>query len=494
MLDGRNQTLWPTLQRQCPHALCFDLRAHQLLYIVIEHCTDLGLTVTDTNVYETARSMRFEDASEHLLMLARLERERSGIKLDHNAWRTLRSRYAQAPCGTFAESVLAACGGPAFLTEVAASFVTTAGFEGHCKRLTDYHRVRTLRYHLEIITRGLQAPDAVDRMDEHVATIVEVSTAIKERSGASESLAGDIGNLVIEEGLAGREEAPETGSWGLERLDGLVAMERNTMNVLAARPKMGKTSLAAQAVRATAARLGYVPGSVAVATLEVDRRQFTRLMLSQETGVSTRKIKLGDFSGDERLRMREISAQWKDSVVIQDGMTNTAQRIAQWARAHARRYPGFHTLVIDHLHRLQAQGGEKEYEKLSEATNVFTWLRKELNIHILLLAQLSRESDRGTTRAPRLSDLRGSGTIEQDATSVTFLHSEDTQGASRTGEIIVAANREGPSGSFPYTFQAANGQVFTAEAREQWPLGQAYQRELASRIASQPSGNEDLFS
>jgi replicative DNA helicase len=167
-------------------------------------------------------------------------------------------------------------------------------------------------------------------------------------------------------------------------------------------------------------------------------------------------------------------------------------------------------VVVDYL---QLLGGGRadmnEYEKVSEISRVLKVLARELRIPVLALSQMSRDSEKGATstpREPRLSDLRGSGTIEQDADAVLFIHRVDQQGDGqdqpcRKMKVIIAKNRFGPTGWTPMHFFPAK-MAFTQAPREEYvePEDEAPMAARANgrpprrdKIESAPKDDEDLF-
>lgn len=163
-------------------------------------------------------------------------------------------------------------------------------------------------------------------------------------------------------------------------------------------------------------------------------------------------------------------------------------------------------VVLDYLQLLNsARSDASEYEKVSEISRVLKVMARELRIPVLALSQMSRESEKGVgsaPRAPRLSDLRGSGSIEQDADAVIFIHRADSgDGPKAHGEecrriqVIVAKNRFGPTGLANMHFFPAKMRFEMAapEPSEDGEDDAGYHQERRTRRESTPQADEDLF-
>jgi replicative DNA helicase len=160
-------------------------------------------------------------------------------------------------------------------------------------------------------------------------------------------------------------------------------------------------------------------------------------------------------------------------------------------------------VVLDYLQLLNSARAEaSEYEKVSEISRVLKVMARELRIPVMALSQMSRESEKGVgsaPREPRLSDLRGSGSIEQDADAVVFIHRVDSgdggkSDSDRKIKVIVAKNRFGPTGHANMTFKPAKMQ-FEMAAPEPSEDGddESYHQERRTRRESTPQPEEDLF-
>ena len=248
---------------------------------------------------------------------------------------------------------------------------------------------------------------------------------------------------------------------GIRELDDTITgLNRSDLILLAARPGMGKTSFALNIARHAAVTAGK---RVAFFSLEMTKEQLVSRLLSTEALVGGTKLRTGQLNEREWASLIEAGdVLSKTQMYFDDSSGITVPEM----KAKLRRLRGVDLVIIDHL---QLMSGSKKTEgnrvqEISEITRNLKVMAKELDVPVLTLSQLSRESEKRTTHRPALSDLRDSGSIEQDADIVLFLYREDyyanTAGAApsedvdrNSGECIVAKNRHGESKTVPLHWQ-----------------------------------------
>ncbi len=237
-------------------------------------------------------------------------------------------------------------------------------------------------------------------------------------------------------------------------LDNLITgFNRTDLVILAARPGMGKTSFALNIATNVAQRHNK---KVAVFSLEMSKEQIVSRMLSGEAQVESRLLRDGNLSTGDWQRLAEASQILSKSPILVD---DTAGVTITEIKARLRRVKDLELVIIDYL-QLMSSGRrtENRVQEVSEMTRSLKLMAKELNVPVLVLSQLSRavESRTREQRRPMLSDLRESGSIEQDADIVMFLYREsyydrDDPSAPMpeqdTAECIVAKNRHGETGT-----------------------------------------------
>ncbi len=245
---------------------------------------------------------------------------------------------------------------------------------------------------------------------------------------------------------------------GFTALDNLLAgFQRSDLIILAARPSMGKTALALDIARQTAIQ-HQTP--VGIFSLEMSSQQLVDRMLAAEARVDAWKLRTGKITTDdefERIRdaMERLS---KAPIYIDDAPATNALSMRSVAR-RLKRESGIGLLIVDYLQLLTPPSNrslESLVQQVTEVSRSLKTLARELDVPVLALSQLSRaiETRRGR---PRLSDLRDSGSIEQDADVVMFIHNEDRynenkEERSNVSEILVEKHRNGPTGSIQLYF------------------------------------------
>ena len=236
---------------------------------------------------------------------------------------------------------------------------------------------------------------------------------------------------------------------GISALDEVTSgLNRSDLIIVGARPGMGKTSFALNVARNVAVLNKRV---VAVFNLEMSREQMVNRFLSSEARVSSKKLRTGDLTPDEWSRISAAASVLCDAPIYLD---DTASITVPEMKARLRRIPNLGFVVVDYLQLMHSgKRVENRVNEVSEITRSLKIMAKELNVPIMVCAQLSRGTEKQTNHRPGLSDLRESGSIEQDADQVLFLYrpeyyTNDNQDptaapSANVAEVIVAKNRHG---------------------------------------------------
>lgn len=240
---------------------------------------------------------------------------------------------------------------------------------------------------------------------------------------------------------------------GLNELDQLTnGFQNNNLIILAARPAMGKTAMALHFVRKAAIDLDL---PVAIFSLEMSKEQLTDRIISAESEVELEALKKRNLRHDQSIKIdKTYDKLIKSNIIIDESSTLTINQLKSKAIRMQQKH-GIKLIVVDYLQLMSGSKskGNREQE-ISEISRGLKQVAKELNIPVIALSQLSRQVENrpGGNKRPMLSDLRESGSIEQDADIVMFLYrpeyygiEEDENGNSTAGltEIIVAKNRDG---------------------------------------------------
>jgi replicative DNA helicase len=240
-------------------------------------------------------------------------------------------------------------------------------------------------------------------------------------------------------------------------------LQASDLIIIAARPSMGKTAWAINIAENAAVRDGKI---VAVFSLEMSKESLLRRMLASQALVSMQKIQTGFIPKADRGKLMEALERLAESkIFIDDTPAIALSEMRAKARRLQRQQGGLDLIVIDYLQLMSASSfgvGAKRYENRTQEVSAISRglkaLAKELRVPVVALSQLSRASEqRGGDKKPMLSDLRESGSIEQDADVVAFIHrdsyynkdenGEEDPDSKNKAEIIIAKQRNGPTGS-----------------------------------------------
>jgi len=248
--------------------------------------------------------------------------------------------------------------------------------------------------------------------------------------------------------------------------DFLGGLERADLIVLAARPSLGKTSLALNIARSAALDQ---KACVAIFSLEMSREGVAQRLLASESGVSSRIVRLGRFNERDEVRIMEASGVLSEAPIYVD---DSPQLRIMDIRSKARRLyfeRGLDLIIIDYLQLVQGDGrNETRVQEMSNITRSLKMLARELDVPMLAVSQLSRGVEWRASHVPQLADLRESGSIEQDADVVLFIYRDDVyytpEEWSRLhdvekepyprliADIVIAKHRNGPLGQVKLRF------------------------------------------
>ncbi len=248
-----------------------------------------------------------------------------------------------------------------------------------------------------------------------------------------------------------------TGFNDLDKMTG--GMQKSDLVILAARPSVGKTAFALSLAHNAAVRFG---ASLAIFSLEMSKEQLAQRLLSMDAAVDQQRLRTGYISDvdDEWTRISLSMGRLSEANIYID---DTAGISMIEMRSKARRLMaerGFDMLVVDYLQLMQGTGSKGDgnrQQEISEISRGLKGLARELNVPVLALSQLSRAVESRTSKVPQLSDLRESGSIEQDADIVMFIYRDEIYNPEtdrpNIADIIVAKHRNGPVGTISLYFQ-----------------------------------------
>lgn len=315
---------------------------------------------------------------------------------------------------------------------------------------------------------GLEAPSAAWHIDHIESKLFALSQWGQERGPQpfSKALNHAISMAEVAYGQDNHVVGVSTGFRDMDKLLG--GLHPSDLVILAGRPSMGKTALATN-IAFNAAHLAQENGGgapVAFFSLEMSANQLAMRLLGQESGISSDRIRRGAIEQKDFSKFMELSQKFHDlPLFIDDTPALSVASLLTRARRLKRKH-NIGLIVVDYLQLLSANhSGDNRVQELSEITRGLKMLAKDLDIPVLALSQLSRAVEQREDKRPQLSDLRESGTIEQDADVVMFVYREEyyesrkkpSEGSEKmalwqknmkalynVAEVIVAKQRHGP--------------------------------------------------
>jgi len=354
-------------------------------------------------------------------------------------------------------NVLDGVGGPAYVTELANGIPTAANIDHYTKIVREKYLLRTLiNTATQIVSESFEpSTDVDDILDRAEKMIFEISS-----NKRGETRIADIKDVVKDsieriDRLYQRKENITGTPTGFHDLDVMTAgLQRSDLIVLAGRPSMGKSALAASIVE-YAGVVEKVP--CAIFSLEMSKEQLAQRMLCSIARVNAHKVRTGFFSQSDWPKLVTSAGKLSEAPIYID---DTPSISALELRAKARRLKAKHDiqiLIVDYLQLMRgASSLENRQQEISEISRSLKALARELSIPIIAISQLSRAVEQRADHRPQLSDLRESGAIEQDADLVLLLLREEyynpTEENKGIAEVIIAKQRHGPVGTVKLAF------------------------------------------
>jgi replicative DNA helicase len=366
-------------------------------------------------------------------------------------------------------------GGLAYLAEVINSVPTSANAEYYAKIVAEKSNLRKL---IDRLTDSVnQAYEGADDADTIIANAEKALIDVSE--GASRSgfkRIDDVLNLNFENLEARSQQTSDiTGiASGYPALDNMTTgFHEEELIILAARPAVGKTAFALNVAQNIGTKLGL---TVAIFSLEMGAESLVDRMLAAEGVINSRSIRTGQLTDEEWQKLMIAQSNLaRASIYIDDTPGIRITEIRSRARKLAQETGNLGLVLIDYLQLITGNGRESRQQEVSEISRQLKILAKELKVPVIALSQLSRSIEQRQDKKPMLSDLRESGSIEQDADIVAFLHrddyyhNEEEEGGipNNTVEVIIEKNRSGARGSVELMFQKEYNKFSSISKREE---------------------------
>ena len=339
--------------------------------------------------------------------------------------------------------------GRRYLAEIGNMLPSTANIESYCKIVADKYFLRSLSYVARTILEEVQSGEQnaqllLDSAEQKIYDIRQ-GRDVRGLVPLSEAIAEAYDRLGK---ISGPDKDKYVGArTGFTLLDSITSgLNKSDLIIIAARPGMGKTSFAMNIATNVARR---AEKEVVTFNLEMSKEQLATRILSTEALVESNTLRNGRISGDDWVKLA-TSAGYLSSLPLY--IDDTASMTVQQMKAKLRRTKNLGLVIIDYLQLMESTSrSDNRVTVISEITRQLKVMAKELNVPVILLSQLSRAVESRTDKRPMLSDLRESGSIEQDADIVLFLYREayynkESQ-RQNISECIVAKNRHGETGT-----------------------------------------------
>ena len=349
------------------------------------------------------------------------------------------------------EESLERAGGISYITSLANGVPTAANIVFHAKIVQEKSLLRRLIHAAtDIATMGYAETEEVERVLDHAEQkILEVATRKigQDFAPIKEIIFSTLDKIDEMHKAKGGITGLSTGFTNLDKLTG--GFQRSDLILIAARPSMGKTAFVLNVAQHMATR---DKKSVAIFSLEMPREQLAMRMMCAEGLIDSQHFRTGAMSNDEWKNLVDAADRLSASpMFIDDTAGVNAVELRNKARRISKEH-GLDCIIIDYLQLMD--GGahsriDNRQQQISDISRSLKALARELKVPVIALSQLSRGPESRNSRRPMLSDLRESGSLEQDADMVAFLYREDyynpeTEKKNLT-ELIIAKNRNGPT-------------------------------------------------
>ena len=349
------------------------------------------------------------------------------------------------------EEALERAGGISYITSLANGVPTAANIVFHAKIVQEKSLLRRLIHAAtDIAAMGYAETEEVERVLDHAEQkILEVATRKigQDFAPIKEIIFSTLDKIDEMHKAKGGITGLSTGFTNLDKLTG--GFQRSDLILIAARPSMGKTAFVLNVAQHMATR---DKKSVAIFSLEMPREQLAMRMMCAEGLIDSQHFRTGAMSNDEWKNLVDAADRLSASpMFIDDTAGVNAVELRNKARRISKEH-GLDCIIIDYLQLMD--GGahsriDNRQQQISDISRSLKALARELKVPVIALSQLSRGPESRTSRKPMLSDLRESGSLEQDADMVAFLYREDyynpeTEKKNLT-ELIIDKNRNGPT-------------------------------------------------
>jgi len=424
----------PSLHKLPPHSIEAEESILSAILLDNNRLYDIVDIITSEDFYRSAHQIIFEAASE--------------LFNQHNAADLVTVTNRLREKGTLEQ-----IGGATYLATLVNTVPLAANVEQYARIIRDKSSLRKLIEKANsIVNRCYEERGKADELIDYAETsIFEISDdkASKAFHSISELLSANIDTL---EERQGNKSALTGVPSGFTMLDNMTSgFQKSDLIIIAARPAMGKTSLALNIAR-NAAVDSNVP--VAVFSLEMSKEQLSLRLLTSEARLNSARLRSGFFSNDDWVRLTGAADILQHAPIYIDDSPSVSPMDIRAKARRIKKEKDLGLIIIDYLQLMKTSvSGERRDLEISEISRSLKILAKELNIPIIALSQLNRMLEQRSDKRPMLSDLRESGALEQDADVVAFIYRDevynkaDDNANKGKAEVILGKQRNGPTGT-----------------------------------------------
>ncbi|WP_223702761.1 replicative DNA helicase [Sutcliffiella deserti] len=369
------------------------------------------------------------------------------------------------------QKVLEEVGGVSYLSDLAGSVPTAANIEYYAKIVEEKSILRRL-----IRTATSIAQDGYSREDEVAGLLNEAEKQILEVSQRKNSgvfqnikdvLVKTYDNIETLHNRKGEVTGIETGFTELDRMT--AGFQRNDLIIIAARPSVGKTAFALNIAQNVATKSSE---NVAIFSLEMGAEQLVMRMLCAEGNINAQNLRTGQLTADDWSKLTMAMGSLSNAGIYIDDTPGIRVSDIRSKCRRLKQESGIGMILIDYLQLIAGSGrggGENRQQEVSEISRSLKALARELEVPVIALSQLSRGVESRQDKRPMMSDIRESGSIEQDADIVGFLYRDDYYDKESENkniiEIILAKQRNGPVGTVSLAFVKEYNKFVNLERR-----------------------------
>lgn len=347
-------------------------------------------------------------------------------------------------------------GGVTYMTELAEAVPTAANVEYYARIVMEKALQRqVIHMASQIVEDGYATEsinDLMDNADKILTDLRQERLGVRYFRTMRDALLEVYENIERLSQLKTSLTGITSGYPDLDKMTG--GFQRTDLIILAARPSVGKTALALNVAQNAGMR---ADSTVAIFSLEMSTSQLVQRMLSAEGNLDASRLKTGTLDEDDWIKLTVVTGKMsKAPIYIDDTPGQTVAEIRRKCLMLKKNCGRIDLVIIDYLQLIGSNSKSNRQEQVSEISKALKALAKELNVPVIALSQLSRGVEQRQDKRPMMSDLRESGSIEQDADIVAFLYRDDYYDKETENknvvEVIISKQRNGPTGTVELAF------------------------------------------